>query len=88
MTEQVRITGNRVYLFTGWNRCSGVVELSTRRATFFFHVLKLNITNDPNTNDPWSFGPNGDGNGAADIPDAWLVKISSEGDIQKSVTRA
>jgi hypothetical protein len=45
--------------------------------------LKLNITNDPNTNDPWSFGPNGDGNGAADIPDAWLIKISSEGDIQK-----
>jgi hypothetical protein len=26
----------------------------------------------------------GDGNSAADIPDAWLVKISSEGDISKS----
>jgi hypothetical protein len=49
----------------------------------YYNVLKLNITNDPNTNDPWSFGPNFDGNGAADIPDAWLVKISADGDIHK-----
>ena len=49
----------------------------------YYNALKLNITNDPNTNDPWSFGPNFDGNGAADIPDAWLVKISAGGTIQK-----
>jgi hypothetical protein len=48
----------------------------------YYNVLKLNITNDPATNDPWSFGPNFDGNGAADIPDAWLVKISQEGEIR------
>ena len=45
----------------------------------YYNVLKLNITNDPNTNDPWSFGPNFDGNGAGDIPDAWLVKITADG---------
>jgi hypothetical protein len=49
----------------------------------YYNVLKLNITSDPSTNDPWSFGPNFDGNGAADIPDAWLVKISSSGAITK-----
>jgi hypothetical protein len=46
----------------------------------YYNVLKLNITGDPNTNDPWSFGSNFDGNGVTDIPDAWLVKISSEDD--------
>jgi len=49
----------------------------------YYNVLKLNITNDPNTNDPWSFGPNFDGNGATDIPDAWLVKIDASGAIHK-----
>ena len=49
----------------------------------FYNVLKLNITNNPNTNDPWSFGPNGDGTSVTDIPDAWLVKISEEGGIKK-----
>lgn len=49
----------------------------------YYNVLKLNITNDPNTNDPWAFGPNGNGNGAVDIPDAWLVKISADGSIDK-----
>src|SRR5262249_12988435 len=42
-----------------------------------------NVTNDPTTNDPWAFGPNFDGNNATDIPDAWLVKISSAGAIAK-----
>src|SRR5690242_6281688 len=27
----------------------------------YYNVLKLNITNDPATNDPWSFGPNFNG---------------------------
>jgi hypothetical protein len=49
----------------------------------YYNVLKLNITSDPNTNDPWAFGPNGDGNGVTDIPDAWLVKISEDGEIHK-----
>src|SRR5713226_8735968 len=33
----------------------------------YYNVLRLNITNNPATNDPWAFGPNFDGNGAADI---------------------
>jgi len=49
----------------------------------YYNVLKLNITNDPNTNDPWAFGPSFNGNGAVDIPDAWLVKISADGSINK-----
>jgi hypothetical protein len=53
------------------------------RGNVYYNVLKLNITNDPATNDPWSFGPNFDGNGAADIPDAWLIKISADGSISK-----
>jgi hypothetical protein len=44
----------------------------------YYNVLKLNITNDQSTNDPWAFGPN-----PTDIPDAWLVKISSGGRISK-----
>jgi hypothetical protein len=44
----------------------------------YYNVLKLNITNDPNTNDPWAFGPS-----PADIPDAWLVKIGPDGTIHK-----
>jgi hypothetical protein len=44
----------------------------------YYNVLKLNITDDPGTNDPWAFGSN-----PADIPDAWLVKISSGGRISK-----
>src|SRR5262249_54040823 len=49
----------------------------------YYNVLKLNITNDPNTNDPWAIGPNFDGNNVTDIPDAWLVKISNDGTIRK-----
>jgi hypothetical protein len=49
----------------------------------YYNVLKLNITNDPATNDPWANGPNFDGNNVTDIPDAWLVKISSSGAISK-----
>jgi hypothetical protein len=51
--------------------------------TVYYNVLKLNITNDPSTNDPWAFGPNGDGTSVTDIPDAWLVKISEDGVISK-----
>src|SRR5215467_2817001 len=32
------------------------------------------------------FGHNGDGNGVTDIPDAWLVKISDEGDDVRKVS--
>jgi hypothetical protein len=53
------------------------------QGNIYYNVLKLNITSDPNTNDPWSFGPNFDGTGATDIPDAWLVKISNNGTITK-----
>jgi hypothetical protein len=49
----------------------------------YYNVLKLNITNDPSTNDPWSFGPNFDGTGVTDIPDAWLVKIDAFGGVHK-----
>src|SRR5215831_3174262 len=49
----------------------------------YYNVLKLNITNNPATNDPWSLGPNFDGTNVIDIPDAWLVKISSAGAINK-----
>jgi len=49
----------------------------------YYNVLKLNITNNPTTNDPWSFGPNFDGNNVTDIPDAWLVKVSQDSTIQK-----
>jgi len=49
----------------------------------YYNVLKLNTTNNPATNDPWSFGPNFDGTNVIDIPDAWLVKISSAGTINK-----
>jgi hypothetical protein len=52
----------------------------------YYNVLELNITNDPATNDPWAFGPNGDGNGVTDIPDAWLVKISDEGETVRKVS--
>jgi hypothetical protein len=53
------------------------------QGNIYYNVLKLNITNDPTTNDPWAYGPNFDGNGAADIPGAWLVKISTDGSINK-----
>ena len=53
------------------------------QGNIYYNVLKLNITNDPNTNDPWAYGPNFDGNGVTDIPDAWLVKISNSGTIGK-----
>ncbi|HKD10247.1 MAG TPA: hypothetical protein VKB79_30340 [Bryobacteraceae bacterium] len=49
----------------------------------YYNVLQLNISSDPSTNDPWSFGPNFDGTGVVDIPNAWLVKISSGGRISK-----
>jgi hypothetical protein len=49
----------------------------------YYNVLKLNITNNPATNDPWAYGPNFDGTGVTDIPDAWLVKILSTGAINK-----
>ena len=32
----------------------------------YYNVLKLSITNDPTTNDPWSYGPNFDGTGSTD----------------------
>src|SRR5215831_12081528 len=54
----------------------------------YYNVLKLNITNDPTTNDPWSFGPNFDGNNVTDIPNSWLVKISSTGAIAKVTYRS
>ncbi len=44
----------------------------------YFNVLKLNVSTDPSTNDPWSFGPNFDGLGGTDIPGAWLVKVSGD----------
>jgi len=53
------------------------------QGNIYYNVLKLNITNDPSTNDPWSYGPNFDGNNVTDIPDAWLVKISNSGAIAK-----
>jgi hypothetical protein len=53
------------------------------QGNIYYNVLRLNITTDPSTNDPWAFGPNFDGNGVTDIPDAWLVKISSDGSINK-----
>ena len=49
----------------------------------YYNVLKLNITDDPSTNDPWAYGPNFDGTNVTDIPGAWLVKISSAGTISK-----
>src|SRR5262249_40517388 len=49
----------------------------------YYNVLKLNINSDPATNDPWSFGPNFDGNGVTDIPDSWLVKLLRAGIIAK-----
>jgi hypothetical protein len=49
----------------------------------YYNVLKLNITNDPATNDPWLFGPNFNGTNVTDIPGAWLVKISATGVINK-----
>lgn len=45
----------------------------------YYNVLKLSITSDPATNDPWSFGPNFDGTGVTDIPNAWLVKTTPGG---------
>jgi len=53
------------------------------RGNVYYNVLKLNITNNPATNDPWAYGPNFDGNNVVDLPDAWLVKISSTGAINK-----
>jgi len=49
----------------------------------YYNVLKLNITDNPSTNDPWAYGPNFDGTNVTDIPGAWLVKISSAGTISK-----
>jgi hypothetical protein len=54
-----------------------------RQGNIYYNVLKLNLTSDPTTNDPWAFGPNFDGNGATDIPDAWLIKISADGYVSK-----
>ena len=47
----------------------------------YYNVLKLDPV------DPWSFGPFFNGNGAADIPGAWLVKASSNGTAQKVAYR-
>jgi len=44
----------------------------------YYNVLKLNVTNSQATNDPWSYGPNFDGQNSADIPGAWLVKIGND----------
>ena len=54
-----------------------------QEGSVYYNVLKLNITSDPTTNDPWAYGPNGDGNGVTDIPDAWLVKITEGEEIHK-----
>ncbi len=51
------------------------------QGNIYYNVLKLDPT------DPWSFGPSGNGNGAADIPGAWLVKASSDGTTQKVAYR-
>jgi len=48
----------------------------------YYNALKLNITSDQATNDPWSYGPNFDGQNAADIPGAWLVKIGVDGTME------
>jgi hypothetical protein len=52
------------------------------QGNIYYNALQLNITNDQNTNDPWSYGPNFDGQNAADIPGAWLVKINANGSTQ------
>lgn len=49
------------------------------QGNIYYNALKLNITTDQATNDPWSYGPNFDGQNAADIPGAWLVKIGADG---------
>ena len=54
-----------------------------QQGNVYYNVLKLNITDDPATNDPWAYGPNFDGTDVTDIPGAWLVKISSAGTISK-----
>jgi hypothetical protein len=53
-----------------------------RHGNIYYNALKLTITNDQATNDPWSFGPNFDGQNAADIPGAWLVKITENDETQ------
>lgn len=52
------------------------------QGNIYYNVLKLSVTNDQATNDPWSYGPNFDGQNAADIPGAWLVKIGADGHTQ------
>ncbi|HKE22032.1 MAG TPA: hypothetical protein VKB88_06550 [Bryobacteraceae bacterium] len=49
------------------------------QGNIYYNALKLSITNSQSTNDPWSYGPNFDGQNAADIPGAWLVKIGADG---------
>ena len=50
------------------------------QGNIYYNALKLKIGNSQATNDPWSYGPNFDGQNAADIPGAWLVKIDDEGE--------
>jgi hypothetical protein len=45
------------------------------QGNIYYNVVKLN------PNDPYGYGPNFDGIGAADIPGAWLVKVSNLGTI-------
>lgn len=52
------------------------------QGNIYYNALKLNITSDQATNDPWSYGPNFDGQNATDIPGAWLVKINANGTTQ------
>jgi len=52
------------------------------QGNIYYNALKLNITNSQDTNDPWSYGPNFDGQNVADIPGAWLVKIGADGKTQ------
>jgi len=59
---------------------SGPLTVDARR-NIYYNVLKLNITNDLRTNDPWSFGSKFDGVSVMDTPDAWLVEIGSDGTI-------
>jgi hypothetical protein len=48
------------------------------QGNIYYNVLKLTVTNSQATNDPWSYGPNFDGQNSADIPGAWLVKIDAK----------
>lgn len=46
----------------------------------YYNVLQLDA------NDPYALGPVGNGNGAPDVPGAWLVKVSAEDDSSAMVS--